>query len=113
MTDVDTRSPDKVRDFVKNLKAKAVELALPLKVVDALNEHEVDFQNSLNLGYYRTSVKCWCGEGWWFGSHVGDPSAEDMWSIHKAEVVAAVLELNNPGPAVSENPFTRSPNNAH
>jgi hypothetical protein len=98
-----TRSPDNVRNIVKNLEAKIVELALPLKLVDALNKHEIDWESALNLGYYRSSVKCLCGAGWWYGIHEGDPSAEDMWSIHQAEVLAPVLQATNSKTVPREN----------
>jgi hypothetical protein len=78
-------------DAIENLEYQATRFAFPLEIVAALDQHELDYKNSRNLGYYRTFIECFCGSGWWFGSHRGDPSAENEWSMHRARVVAGFL----------------------
>ena len=74
-------------DAVENIQYAIRDYAAELTLIDALDEHWLVPGLSQNLGYYRTFIECSCGAGWWFGGHVGDPSAEDRWAIHRAEAI--------------------------
>ena len=64
---------------------------LELAIVDALDQHRPLWEQSLNLGYYRTFVECSCGTGIWYGDHEGDPAWVDRWALHRASVVSDAI----------------------
>lgn len=76
-------------ETVEKVKRALVTFERELALVDCLDGHRV-VQND-NLGYYRSQVHCSCAAEWWAGEHSGDPSYEEMWAIHRAEVIAAFL----------------------
>lgn len=81
-----------IRELVPRFEAE-------LAVVDALDQHELNWDDSLNLGYYRTFVECSCGTGFWYGDHQGDPAFVDRWALHRAtairETLAACTDADN------------------
>jgi hypothetical protein len=78
-------------DAIENFEYQLTRLAFPFKIVVALDQHKLDYKNSRHLANCRTFIECYCGAGWWFGSHRGDPSAEDEWSMHRAKIIAELL----------------------
>ena len=74
-------------DALIEMLYSVAQLGRELDIVDALDQHQLQFGDSKNLGYYRTFIECSCGAGWWYGAHEGDPSASDRWDIHRAQVI--------------------------
>jgi len=74
-------------DALENMVSSIADLQSELTIVDVLNSHQLQYSDSLNLGYYRTFIECSCGAGWWYGAHEGDPSASDRWDIHRAQAI--------------------------
>lgn len=79
-------------DAIDNIAHAVSEYRDELALVAALDAHWLLIDQSRNLGYYRTFIECSCGDGWWFGDHVGDPTADDRWAIHRAEVLRVASE---------------------
>ena len=75
----------------ENIAFAVIEYDRELSVIEVLDMHRLRFDESSNLGYYRTFIECSCGAGWWFGEHEGDPSAHDRWAIHRAEVLRSAF----------------------
>lgn len=75
-------------EMIRNLVPK---YSAELTVIDALDQHTLNWDDSLNLGYYRTFVECSCGTGFWYGDHQGDPAYVDRWALHRATVVRDAL----------------------
>lgn len=67
-------------------------LAMPPTVSDdtlalmaVMDQHRPKWEESLNLGYYRTEVECTCGVKLRYGDHDEDPHWENVWDAHRAE----------------------------
>ena len=81
-------------DAVENIRDLLPKYAAELAIIDALDQHRPLWDESLNLGYYRTFVECSCGTGIWYGDHQGDPAWNDRWALHRATVVREAMEAN-------------------
>jgi hypothetical protein len=89
-TQGDTMITEEVRaETVARLTQAQEKFAPQLALIDCLERHRI--MESDNLGYYRSRLHCSCAAEWWAGSHQGDPSYEDMWAIHLAEVAAGFM----------------------
>lgn len=49
------------------------------------------YEQSRNLGYYRSEVTCDCGLVLWWGEHDGDPSRTEVWYGHLADAIREML----------------------
>ena len=78
-------------DAMENIRHARDEHPIELAIIAALDMHWLVHGLSINLGYYRTFIECSCGAGWWFGDHRGDPTGEDRWAIHRAQVIHAAM----------------------
>ena len=87
-------------DAMENIRDLIPRYATELAIIDALDQHRPMWDESLNLGYYRTFVECSCGTGIWYGYHQGDPAWTDRWALHRATVVREAI----PTSASSETP---------
>lgn len=56
-----------------------------LALLAAVDQHRPLWEQSRNLGYYRTEVDCTCGATLWYGGHDEDPDWLDVWDAHRAE----------------------------
>ena len=92
MTDMIITDQDRA-DAIEMIRNSLLKYAPELAVIDALSEHNPLWDQSTNLGYYRTFVECSCGTGIWFGEHQGDPAWTDRWALHQASVIRAAKQL--------------------
>lgn len=76
-------------DTMAKLAKAQVTFAAERALIACLDGHQI--MESDNIGYYRSRLHCSCAAEWWAGSHEGDPSYDDMWDIHRAEVIAAFM----------------------
>lgn len=70
-----------------------------LALLAVVDQHEIEWAQARNVGYYRTEVDCKCGAVLMYGQHDGDPIWENVWAQHRVDdIEKRGVNINWPAP---------------